>query len=308
MSEKYIRKNPKSFSIVKNSRTYARFTDMDDAILIRDELVKNNWNLEAIDGIYQIDDSYVLVKVIDEKIFILDRFPEKPDEKTIEKLVKEKLRNPNSSKYGLNITKVFDTYVIRKQIAGDEYIFGYYDRLEDAEFVRNFLMDNHWNVNAFAQIEYDADNDNFKVIEVIDDKVYVLNSYNDETSIDIIDSRRKFLNRISKHKFGLASHDYLSQLTDNISELEERFSIKADDEVWSFEDAENPLEDIIFNLTPFQKSVYDAVDDSTFEEIKKSLIRFKSGNFDTKIQKNLDELVDSGLISKNQNHYIKRSH
>ena len=59
-------------------------------------------------------------------------------------------------------------------------------------------------------------------------------------------------------------------------------------------------------MTPFQKSVYDAVNHSTFDEIKKSLIRYKSGNFDEKIRKNLDELADSGMIVKNGQYYDKR--
>ena len=66
------------------------------------------------------------------------------------------------------------------------------------------------------------------------------------------------------------------------------------------------MEDIIFTLTPFQKRVDDAVDNSTVENIEKALVRFRSGNFTQKIRKNLDELENQGLITKNQNHYIKQ--
>ena len=38
--------------------------------------------------------------------------------------------------------------------------------------------------------------------------------------------------------------------------------------------AENPLDEIIFTLTPFQQSVYDAIDGETsFDDIKRKLIR-----------------------------------
>jgi hypothetical protein len=87
------------------------------------------------------------------------------------------MRNPNNSRYGLNMTRVFDTFIIEKQIAGDDYVFGYYDTLEDAEFARNHLMDNMWDINSFSQIQYDEDNNNYRVTEVIDDKVYVLGSF-----------------------------------------------------------------------------------------------------------------------------------
>ena len=173
--------------------------------------------------------------------------------------------------------------------------------------LRNFLLDHNWNVNDFSQIEYDEETSTYKVVEVIDDKAYILGTFESESQIDIAKCHEEFLNSISKHKLGLAQHSNPHELTDRIPELEEKFNIKAHDEVWSFKDTQNPLNDIIFSLTPFQQSVYDAIDNSTFDDVKKSLIRYKSRNFDEKIQRNLDELEKQGLIRKTQNHYIKRS-
>lgn len=305
MAEKYIRKNAASFSIVKGSRNYGRFTNLDDAVAIRDELISCGWNLDLIDRIISIEDEFGAVGVIDERICLLGKFRQMPSDDTVDKLYKKRLRNPNNSKYGLNILRVFDTFVIKKMIAGDEYIFGVYDRLGDAEFVRNYLLDNNWNVDKFQQIQYDEDTDTFKVVEVIDDRVYVLDSFKSKGEIDLDRCHEEFLSKISKHRYGLANHEYLNELTDRIPELEERFNVTAKDDVWSFDNAEDPLNDIIFNLTPFQKSVYDAVDDSTFDEIKRSLIRFKSSNFDKKIQRNLDELEDMNLIRKDGEVYTK---
>lgn len=307
MSRKYIRENKNSFSVVKNSKTYGKFKNLDDAIFIRDELVENDWDLSAIDKIHEIDGKYAVVSQIDEKIHILAEFDRKPSNETVEKLIKNKKRNPNNSRYGLNITKVFDTYVIKKRIAGDDYIFGYYDNLEDAEFVRNFLMDHNWNVNEFKQIEYDEETDTYRAVEVIDDRVYVLKTSNNNS--DLNNAHEEFLTKIKKHSLGLSMHPHLDELSSKIPELEKRFNTKPKDDVWELGDTQNPLNDIIFNLTPFQKSVYDAINDSTFEEIKQSLIRFKSGNFDQKIQKNLDELINRGLVLKNGERYsINRMH
>lgn len=307
MANKYIRKNRNSFTIVKNSQIYGKFTDLEDAVFLRDKLIENNWNLDLIDEVYEVDGEYMVVRVIDEKLHILTKSKEKPSMEAIERLAKIRIRNPNNSKYGLNITRIFDTYIIKKRIAGDDYIFGYFDNLRDAEFVRNFLLDHNWNVNEFSQIEYDEDTSTFKVIEVIDEKAYVLGTFESESQIDITKSHEEFLNKITKHKLGLAQHSNLDELTDKIPELEAMFNTKARDDVWSYDNAQDPLNDVIFNLTPFQKIVYDAVDDSTFEDIKRALIRYRSGNFDEKIQRNLDELENQGLISKNQNNYIKRS-
>ena len=303
MSQKYIRKNKNSFNIVKSSKTYGKFDSLEDAVFIRDELIKNDWNMDLVDEIYRNEGKYLVFKVIEDKIHLILKSEEKPSKESVDELVKKKIRNPNNSKYGLNISKLFDTFIIKKQIAGDEYIFGYYDNLEDAQFVRNFLMDNNWNVTAFSEIEFDEDTDTFKVIEVIDDKVYVLKTYKGE--IDLDEVHRDFITKITKHKLGLAEYSHLEELKNQIPALEDRFNVKADDDMWSFKDTSNPLEDVIFSLNPFQQSVYDAVDNSSFEDIKKSLIRYKSGNFDSKIRKNLDELIELGMIFEDNGVYKK---
>ena len=115
--------------------------------------------------------------------------------------------------------------------------------------------------------------------------------------------------KISKHKYGLASHDYLEELKDKIPDLEEKFQVKTKDENWSFDNVrenENVLNQIIFNLTPFQQAVFDAIGENTsYEEIKKSLIRYNSKNFDKKISKNIEELINLDLIKKTDDTYSK---
>ncbi|MEE1134851.1 MAG: hypothetical protein UHW60_08780, partial [Methanobrevibacter sp.] len=105
----------------------------------------------------------------------------------------------------------------------------------------------------------------------------------------------------------LANHDYLSELTDKLSELEEKYSLKVQDDNWSLTDTANPLDDIIFKLTPFQQSVFDAVNHSTFDEIKQKLIRYKSKNFDKKIERNIEELMELGLVEKQGEFFEKRN-
>ena len=306
MSEKYIRQNKNSCIIVKNSKTYAKIADLDDAIFIRDFLVKNDWDLSKTPQLLKKDDNYLVLTVYEDKINLLAKYRKRPDNGTIDKLVKKHKRNPNNSRYGLNITKVFDTFIIKKQIAGDDYIFGYYDKLEDAEFARNILMDNMWNVDAFDQIEFDEETNTYKVVEVIDDKVYILDSF-DNPDINLNEVHEEFLAKISKHKYGLSSYPHLDLLKNQIPRLEKEFDVRTKDETWNFEDLEeDPLNEIIFTLTPFQKSVYDAIDEkATFVEIKKSLIRYRSKNFEGKINKNLDELIDLKVIKKEGDSYTK---
>lgn len=307
MSRKYIRTNKNSYNIVMGSKIYARIDNLEDTIFIRDFLLENSWDLDNIPDFIKKDNTYFILAVIDKKLHLLAKSDRKPVPSQIERLTRNKIRNPNNSRYGLNITRVFDTYVIKKQIASDDYIFGYYDSLCDAQFVRNFLMDHSWNVSEFSEIEFDDETGTYKVVSVIDNRVYVIDSYDSKEDIDLNASYEKFLAKVSKHKFGLASHPHLDMLKGIIPDLERQFDVKTKDEVWSFEGASSPLNDIIFNLTPFQQSVYDAIgSDTSLDEIKKSLIRYKSGNFDKKILKNIDDLIELDLIEKvNENHYKK---
>ena len=55
MSEKYIRQNKTSYSIVKNSRTLAKITNLEDAIFIRDLLIDSNWDLKINQSLDEFD-------------------------------------------------------------------------------------------------------------------------------------------------------------------------------------------------------------------------------------------------------------
>ena len=302
MGEKYLRENKNSFNIVKKSKIYAKAADFDDAVFIRDLLVQYDWDLNRIPQIIKKDDDYLVLAVIDEKLHLLAKYKTQPDTLTIINLIKEFRRNPNNSEYGLNITRVFDTFVIKKQIAGDDYIFGYYDNFEDARFVRNFLLDHNWNINAFRQIEFDDETHSYRVISIIDDHVYVLGNFKFKSRINLEETYEKFLAKILKHKYGLANYPHLDPLKDEIPYLESRFQVKARDGTWqlnNLDDDTSPLSEIIFALTPFQQSVYDAISkDTSIEEIEKSLIRYKSKNFTQKILKNTNELIELDLIEK----------
>lgn len=305
---KYIRENRNSYTIVKASKTYAKITNLDDAIFIRDFLVENDWDLNKTPQIIGHDENYLVLTVYEDKIYLLAKYKQKPSQDTVSRLVKKHKRNPNNSKYGLNILKVFDTFIIKKRIAGDDYIFGYYDSLEDAEFVRNFLMDHMWNVNEFETVNYCEDSGDYKVVKVIDDNVYVLDSFYSK-NIDLKKCYEEFLAKISKHKYGLVSYPHLDLLKDKIVQLEGELNVKVKDDYWDFGNVTGKaqaLDEIIFTLTPFQKSIYDAiVDSSTFEDIKKAMIRYKSKNFDEKIDKNLGELIEMNLVVKDGNYYKK---
>lgn len=125
MNKKYIREKKNSYDIVKNQRVIAKISNLDDALFIRDSLIENNWDLDNFPQIILKDDDYLVLAIIDGKLRLLARYRIKPDDETVEKLINKCRRNPNNSKYGLNIMNYFDTFIIKKQIFGEEMIFGY---------------------------------------------------------------------------------------------------------------------------------------------------------------------------------------
>lgn len=302
MNKKYIREKKNSYDIVKNHRVVAKFSDLDDAIFIRDLLIENDWDLDNFPQIILNDDNYLVLAIIEDKLRLIAKYRLKPDEKTVKKLINKYRRNPNNSKYGLNIMNYFGTFIIKKQIFGEEIIFGYYDNLKDAEFVRNFLLDNEWNINKFSEIMFDDETDTYKVTIVIDDVVYVLDSFDSKDDIDLNNVHEEFLAKISKHKYGLATYHHLDLLTDKIDELEGELGVETKDEFWALKnlsDNSSALNELVFNMTPFQKTIYDVISSkTTLSEIEQALVRYKTKNFTQKIIKNLDELIDLGLVEK----------
>ena len=303
MAEKYVRSDKNSYKIVKDSYVFAKADSLEDAIFMRDLLLSKNWNIDnfTLEMHLSLDKYYVVAK-IDEKLHLLGKFDTKPNDKLVEKLIKKIKRNPNNSKYGLNISRVYEIFMVKKQIAGDEYIFGLYDNLGDARFTRNFLLDNNWNVNAFKEVEFCDESETFKIVTVIDDRAYILGSFDtfDEAEDNIENSKKEFLNKIYKHKTGLANYPHLDGLTDKLEYLEGEFQVKITDETWDFtRKVTDPLNDIVFALTPWQKIIYDAAGETfTIDDLERLLKRYRSKNFTQKIRRHLDELIELNLIEK----------
>lgn len=303
MSEKYIRKEKNSYKIIKNSHVFGKFDSLEDAIFVRDLLAGKNWDLDNFTlEMHLSHGKHIVVAKIDEKLHLLGKFEDKPNDKLVEKLTKKIKRNPNNSKYGLNIARIFEIFMVKKQIAGDSYVFGEFDNLDDAKFTRNFLLDNNWNVNAFNDIEFDDETDQYKIVKVYDDRVYILGTFEnfEDAQNNLKNCQKEFLNKIYKQKNGLSHHPHLDVLTNHIEELEGEFQLKTSDDVWDFkEDVENPLNDIIFNLTPWQKTIYDAADETfTIDNLVEKLKRYKTKNFDKKVERYLHELVELNLVEK----------
>ena len=309
MKEKYIRKGKKYYTIVKSGKIFGKYLSEDYAIFARDYLVSNDWDLNNISQfVVLINDFYSVVCVVDEKLCILGSFEESPTKYEIQEVINNYRRNPNNSRYGLNIVNEFGVYIIRKQIFNDVYTFGVYDNLPDATFVRNLLLDNDWSVDKIEGIMFDDVEGNYGIIKVIDDKACVLKRFDNINSAfdGNHEAYNEFVIKIYKNKKRLASYPHLDcfrDIADELySEIEDDGSIL--NVISNYEG--NNLSEVLFNLTPWQKLIYDGINDEiTFDKLLDNLKGYKSKNFEKKVDKYLNELIDLNLIKKENGVYKK---
>ena len=234
-------------------------------------------------------------------------------------------KNPFNSKYGLYVYKSNGYYQVRKSIHGDYRLFGVYDNLDHAYFIRDFLMENEWDTNRLGDIEFNEGMQKYYVIKVID-RVFVLGEFDtfEEAEDNIYECYKDFLANIFKHKNGIETHEDLNFLIWQFDQLYLEFdqTVK-DDEFWlidrlpKLEQSPKPKKskysfDSLYGLTPWQKTMRDEIrklekDIFTFDELKDSLSRYKTKNFDMKVRKHLNELVDLGLVKALGNDVYEKS-
>ena len=228
--------------------------------------------------------------------------------------IKYESKNPFNSRYGLYVYKSLGYYQVRKSIYGNHRLFGVYDNLDHAYFVRDFLMENEWDVTRFGEIEFNGQTQKFYVIKVID-RVFVLGEFDtfEEARDNATECYKDCLANIFKYKNGIEVHDDLNHLKWQFDQLYDEFDRTVEDnEFWLIDrlpKIEEPSKakkskytlESLYGLTPWQKIIRDEIrklDKSvfTFDELKNSLLRYKTKNFDKKVRKHLDELIDLDLV------------
>nr|WP_295161827.1 hypothetical protein [uncultured Methanobrevibacter sp.] len=122
---------------------FGHYNSLDEAISIRDELIKNNW-----------DDSFLGLRRI--------------------------LRNPNS--YNKHIHKTSRGYDVVKRIDGELINFGSFETLEEAISYRDELEDNNWEVDIVIEEIQEEKYDEYIFLKS-DGKYYVKNEIDGEMRI-----------------------------------------------------------------------------------------------------------------------------
>ena len=241
-----------------------------------------------------------------------------------------------------------------KSINSKNEVFGCYNNLDDATFARDLLVKHDWNLMDILKegpIFFSKIHNQYLVAPVINDEVAIINHY--DSKIDVIlnvdediemyikyqtkgkqaayqgDSKvnryilkryRKFWirKRIDGELRILGPYDTKWDAIEARDEFElNGWKLHNHDEESIFYDEldDEDYEDIVFNLSMWQKIVYDTivrigkVRFPLDELLNHSYLkRYKSGeNFDEKVITHLNELIEWGLVeSLGDNMYLRR--
>ena len=141
---------------------------------------------------------------------------------------------PYDSKYDDNIYKKYSGFIVINSIDEKDHIFGYYDNLKHTYFVRDFLIENDWDLTKFKCIEFDEVCLEYYIIKVIKNRVYVIDgfyTYN-EAYLNYTKSLKEFVIKIYLHKYGFEKNFYIHDLIGVAEDLFLEIDELTDEDSW----------------------------------------------------------------------------
>lgn len=235
---KYIKSKENKFSIYKNfgekSRFFGSYDELDDAIIKRNELINNNWNmgessiLENI-GVHELSDIddkniakignkytiykwngdtcsiYGMYSNYNEASLIRDKFI---INKNIDYDILDEFQK--DTKY---IVMINDYYRISKFINGENITFGHFDDIDEAIEVRDLLIKHNWDKNIINKYKSTSNTYNnvhrhihkssrgFQVINRVDGQLTNFGTFNN------LDEALKYRNYLEENGWVIYSDD-----------------------------------------------------------------------------------------------------
>ena len=283
----------------------------------------------------EIHNKYVVFGVNDNKLIVADKYDTESEalenaQKSLEEYKKRKYKT--GEKYVASNGKQF---AVQRLISGKINYYGSFKEIEDAVAVRDLLISVDWNISAVYENRiYEFNNHFYKfhifegMIKIIgkftsyEDASQNINNLSDITYEDLYDPENQYskVNRYITKRAGkfwikknidgspivLGPYKTRSEAIDVRDEYEENgWDINLDEEsIYSArKDYDDSFDDIVSGMSMWQKIIYDTIvriDKNYFtwdELINHSYLkRYKSGNYEDKVKKHLDELVDLGLV------------
>ncbi len=327
---KYIKRlSAKRYGIFKEidgeEIDFGHFKTVDEAIIVRDELIDNNWNmgedkilsnlgvLEFDLGIGLVGRKFIVFEWNDSKCIIYGFYTSR----RLAREAKEKLFNKNNG-FGEDIDynyedtryihRVNDYYRITKVFGGKPKNFGHYRSLEEAISIRDKLIQNNWDDSflGLTRITRGKDSYNrhinksprgYEVVNRIDGYLYNFGSFE---SLEEAISFRDYLEE-NNWEIGFEEENLEEEKFDEYVFLKEdgKYYLKNDiDGVTRiFGIFDNPLDAIAARLDCI-KNNWDSTSIIEEEYLKNPNIDFNFGHLNDEIEEITDDMVGSSLLNE----------
>lgn len=341
----YVRK-----TINKKEVLFGIYRDLDDATFARDLLKSNDWDMDKIKQLSpvcfsEIHGKYAVIGVFDNKLIIADKFESQNEALNNAPISFEEYKKGKYATGEKHIAFNGNLYSVNRYKSGKLTYYGSFKEFHDAVAVRDLLISVDWDLSTIYENKiYHFDNYFYKfhIFEGLVKIIGKFTSYEDAknnknnlsqlTYEDIYDPENRY-SKVNKYitkrggKFWikknidgqpviLGPYDTREDAIDARDKYEQNgWDIGLDEEsiYSSIYDYDDYFEDIVSNLSLWQKNIYDTIvrlDKTyfTFEELLNHsyLKRYKSGNFTQKVEKYLGELVDLGLVTQLEVNIFKK--
>lgn len=284
-----------------------------------------------------IHNKYVVFGINNDKLIVAGKFDTESEaldnaQKSLEEYNKSKYRT--GEKHVVCNGKLF---AVHRAVSGKITYYGSFKELDDAIAVRDLLVSVDWDISAVYENRIYEFNSYFYKFHIFEGMVKIIGkftSYDDAsqnqnnlsnlTYEDIYNPENQYskINRYITKRSGkfwikknidgrpviFGPYKTRSDAIDARDEYEENgWDVGLDEEsIYSArKDYDDSLDEVVSGMSMWQKIVYDTIVrlDKTyfaFDELLNHsyLKRYKSGNFEEKVKKHLDELVDLGLVSQ----------
>lgn len=317
-------------------KVYGSYPSYDEAIFVRNLLEENDWNMDYFinNNIFKKDDEYIILVKLDNKVRLLSTYSVYDDAvNQLDYVIDDYMVNKSKRREAKYIYKVKNKYVIQKFYKGKMRVFGRFASFEDAVTIKRLLAKLNWDISNVNE-----GNNIFKIhgeyAVILEDnnQLHLLGTFNTfeeamKNKNNLISDKVTFLNSLAnpyskKNKYIKKSNKGYSVSKRIDGELitfgtynnydeavAERDKFEADN--WKTNEKPtkevDDLNSIIFNLTRWQKVVFDVIegldkDTFTFDdlmEFKSSFMRFTTpSKVEKKVKTNIDDLVNLNLLEK----------
>lgn len=331
-----------SKSINGNNVNFAYFEDLKMAQFVRKILEQNDWNVDYFieNNIFKFEDTYVVLKLNRSSIKLMGVFDSLEEAKKFE----DDFDNDSIMNHAVRfVYKIGDKFVVQRNLK-DGTFQAKFNTLEAAIAFKDYLESVDWHVDLLQDLNNILQvGDKFIVFVVDNLRGYQLAEFNSKK--EALVNKERLIGDfkhgiIDNKKFKTDKHIYKSSrgysvvkridgtLTSfgTFNTREEAIGVR--DELiannWNLNSHDensdgylnsDVLNEIIFRLNPWEKIVFDAInelnsDKFTFDDLKQFENKFKRfttpDKIESKILKNLDGLTEYGLLVKSgENSYRK---